>query len=80
MVPVHVAEQDCPLVGPAVEEVGAPLEKVARQADTGARVDDQTRAHPVEGDSKTGRVSAVTDKLGPGRRHRAADAEDPHSH
>jgi hypothetical protein len=25
-------------------------------------------------------VAAVTDKLGPGRRRRAADAEDPHSH
>jgi hypothetical protein len=25
-------------------------------------------------------VAAVTDKLGPGRRRRAADAEDPDSH
>ena len=49
MVPVHVSEQDRPLVRPTVEKVGTPLEEVTHQADAGACVDDQTRGAPRRG-------------------------------
>ena len=80
VVPVHVAEHDRPLVRLAVEQVGAPPEKVAGQSDTGARVDDQAREVPVEREGEARRVAAVADKLRPGCRCRATNATDPDSH